>query len=108
MDAVPRRFLLCRRDELGPQRTITRWLEDLRDEVTVVELNGEILAWSTICPHFGGRLEARVGEGAFQCRWHGWRFDLRTGACLSHETTCRLRRYEIVERDGMLEVEYGA
>jgi len=107
MVAVARRFPLCSRDELRRARTLTRWMDDLRDEVTVVEVNDEILAWSSICPHFGGQLEAKIEQGALRCGWHGWRFDLRTGVCLTYETSCRLRRYEIEEHDGMLEIVYG-
>lgn len=33
------------------------------------------------------------------CPRHGWRYDLRTGACLTEEWA-RLRRYELQIRDG--------
>ena len=108
MTAVPQRFPLCPRDELRRAGTITRWLDDLRDEVTAVETDDGILAWSSICPHFGGRLVVRREAKELRCGWHGWRFDLATGACLTHATTCRLRRYQVEERDGMLEIVYGA
>jgi len=51
----------------------------------VVELGGELLAHSTRCPHRLGPLEdARVEEdGCLRCPWHGYRFDLRTGAGVS-------------------------
>lgn len=37
-----------------------------------------------VCPHQGLPLNAEPdGDGIIQCPWHGYRFDVRTGACLS-------------------------
>jgi nitrite reductase/ring-hydroxylating ferredoxin subunit len=48
----------------------------------VVEVGGELLVHTTRCPHRLGPLEeARLEEdGCLRCPWHGYRFDLRTGA----------------------------
>jgi nitrite reductase (NADH) small subunit len=35
----------------------------------------------------------------FVCPWHGWEYDLRTGECAT-DRRLRLRRYEVVVRDG--------
>jgi len=46
----------------------------------VVELEGELIAHATECPHRLGPLEdAAVEDGCVRCPWHGYRFDLRTG-----------------------------
>ena len=46
----------------------------------IVELDGELLAHSTVCPHWLGPLEAGKREGSVvACPWHDYRFDLRTG-----------------------------
>src|SRR5205814_1252463 len=47
----------------------------------ILELeNGEIVAHSTVCPHWGGPLDACLPRGKIlRCPWHGYRFDLRTG-----------------------------
>ena len=51
----------------------------------VVELDGELLAHTTVCPHWLGPLgEAPLEDGVVTCPWHGWRFDLRAGACVGH------------------------
>lgn len=43
--------------------------------------DGEIVAHSTVCPHWHGPLDACPPEGAIlRCPWHGYRFDLRRGA----------------------------
>jgi nitrite reductase/ring-hydroxylating ferredoxin subunit len=46
----------------------------------LVELDGELLAHATECPHRLGPLEhAAVEDGCLRCPWHGYRFDLRSG-----------------------------
>jgi nitrite reductase/ring-hydroxylating ferredoxin subunit len=48
--------------------------------VRVVEIDGDILAHDTVCPHLGGPLdEAPVEDGCIRCPWHGYRFDVRSG-----------------------------
>ena len=68
-------------------------LSELRHRLPlIVELDGEpfrilaledgaLVAHPTICPHWLGPLEEAVPEnGIVRCPWHGYRFDLRTGA----------------------------
>jgi nitrite reductase/ring-hydroxylating ferredoxin subunit len=46
----------------------------------VLELDGELLAHTTWCPHWRGPLEAaELRDGRITCPWHGYRFDLRSG-----------------------------
>jgi len=46
----------------------------------VVEVEGTLVAHSTLCPHSLGPLgDAVVEDGCIRCPWHGYRFDLRTG-----------------------------
>ena len=35
---------------------ITKFVKELRDEVIIYKLNGEIFVKSSICPHFGGEI----------------------------------------------------
>ena len=49
----------------------------------LVDLDGELVAHSTICPHWLGPLdEAEVIDGTVRCPWHGYRFEVASGACL--------------------------
>ncbi len=51
-------------------------------ELAVFELDDGLAAVDGSCPHAGGPLcEGDVDGGAVSCPWHGWSFDLRTGAC---------------------------
>jgi nitrite reductase/ring-hydroxylating ferredoxin subunit len=46
----------------------------------IVELDGDLVAHSTECPHRFGPLDAcSIEDGSLACPWHGYRFDVRTG-----------------------------
>ncbi len=50
----------------------------------IVETAGKLLAHATVCPHTLGPLgTATVTDGIIECPWHGFRFDLATGKCVS-------------------------
>ena len=56
----------------------------------IIELDGKLVAYSTRCPHLLGPLgEGRIDGGIVECPWHGYRFDVRSGDCVSG-THCRL------------------
>ncbi len=47
--------------------------------------NDRFTIFSVRCPHMLGPLDdAPVVDGAVTCPWHGYRFDVRTGACNGH------------------------
>ena len=49
----------------------------------LVKVEGRVLAFDTRCPHLGGPLrEVAADSCEVACPWHGYRFDLRSGACL--------------------------
>lgn len=48
--------------------------------VRVAEVEGELVAFSAVCPHWLGPLDEAPLEGAVvRCPWHDYRFDVRTG-----------------------------
>jgi nitrite reductase/ring-hydroxylating ferredoxin subunit len=50
-------------------------------KVRVLEVDNVLLAHSTVCPHWLGPLDCSEPEdGCVRCPWHGYRFDIRTGA----------------------------
>jgi len=87
-----------------------RWHKvDLQDDRGVVEVDGEqivvirsegrVYALANSCPHEGNPLvEGDVLGPTLVCAYHGWRFDLDTGACLFGEEP--VRRYPVEVRDG--------
>lgn len=71
-----------------------------RDYV-VAEDAGSLVSYPAVCPHVLGPLAAGpLEEGVVTCPWHGYRFDVRTGECLSGQS-CRLSRLpEIAQESG--------
>lgn len=50
-------------------------------EFRLVEDAGELIAHVTVCPHILGPLSnAEVDKGLIECPWHGYKFDIRSGA----------------------------
>src|SRR6516162_6963920 len=53
-------------------------------EFCIVESDGELIAYSTLCPHLLGPLgKSNAHDGIIECPWHGYRYDIRTRKCLS-------------------------
>lgn len=59
-------------------------------EIAVFRLEDGIHAFENACPHEGNPLvEGEVLGGTLTCAYHGWRFDLDTGACLHGSDAAR-------------------
>ena len=49
--------------------------------VALFNVDGQFYALSNACPHRGGRLgEGDLAGKEITCPWHGWSFDVTTGA----------------------------
>lgn len=75
-------YPFCSVTELKKELRVTKWMDELRDEISAFYIDGEILVMSTVCPHFGGEYSYDK-KGTLTCRWHGWKFDVRTGKSLT-------------------------
>jgi len=68
------------------------------------EINGELVAHAALCPHQLGPLEnAELKNGVVTCPWHGYQFDLASGARVNPEangalsvSNCTLRAAPVV------------
>ena len=64
------------------QEGVGKLVEVDGQEIAFFKSSGEICAIHNLCPHAGGPLaEGSVREGQVMCPWHGWQFNLKTGAC---------------------------
>jgi len=95
-----------------------RLVELAGKSIGVFNVNGSYIAVLNVCPHelapvcrgrvSGTTLPSTPGEWVWgregeilACPWHGWEFDLLTGACLSDKR--RLRLYDVrIEDDHII------
>ena len=60
------------------------------------------------CPHLGAPLiTGKVTENVLECPWHGYRFDLDTGQCLSGADCSIAAPFEVWIADGALWIGVG-
>jgi len=58
-------------------------------QIAIFNIGGEFLAINNVCPHRGGPLgEGAVEGGVVTCPWHGWQFDVKTGANPVNPAAC--------------------
>jgi nitrite reductase/ring-hydroxylating ferredoxin subunit len=64
--------------------------------------DGTLLVTETGCKHQGADITQGKRDGdVFTCPRHGWKYDIRTGKCLNHDSF-RLRKYNyIIEGDAI-------
>jgi nitrite reductase/ring-hydroxylating ferredoxin subunit len=94
---------VCRVDDLPPGRALCVELDGR--PVALFHAGGALLAVEGTCLHAGGPLHEGTVEGTVvTCPWHGWRFDLATGAC-DMNPCVSLRTYAVRVRDGVIEIE---
>jgi nitrite reductase/ring-hydroxylating ferredoxin subunit len=59
-------------------------------EIAVFLVDGDPHAFANACPHEGNPLhEAEILGPTLTCAYHGWKFDLETGACLHGDEAAR-------------------
>jgi 3-phenylpropionate/trans-cinnamate dioxygenase ferredoxin component len=72
--------------------------------IALFKVDGTVYALDDSCPHAGSSLSAGKLDGAFvQCRAHGLRFDVRTGAMRGVDGYCA-RAYPVRVVDGEVAV----
>jgi len=65
-------------------------------EIAIFVVDGNVHAFANACPHEGNPLhEGDILGDTLTCAYHGWKFDLGTGACLVGEEPARVYRARI-------------
>jgi nitrite reductase/ring-hydroxylating ferredoxin subunit len=100
------RFLVCRVGDVAPGEMRGFAVPGLDAPVLIANLDGELRAAASTCPHevvslLGGDLD---GDRVV-CPGHGYAFDLRSGRC-THDSRLRLplHRVEIVGDEVFVEI----
>ncbi len=56
-------------------------------EIALFKVNDKVHAIYHVCPHQGGPLaEGGLNGNVVTCPWHGWEFDVTTGACTFNDS----------------------
>ena len=56
----------------------------------LIEHKGNLIAYSAVCPHMLGPLsQGKLTNSEVECPWHGYRFDVVSGECLTGQA-CKL------------------
>ena len=73
--------------------------------IALFRVKDEYFALANACLHRGGPLgEGSLSGSVVTCPWHGWKFDVRTGA-FTVIPTLKVKSYSVKEQDGSLLVE---
>lgn len=87
-------------DVLAGDRAVVE-LEGRR--ILLLRVGDDVHAFDNACPHEGNPLvEGEVLGDVLECAYHGWRFDLATGACLAGDEAAQ--RYPAELRGGEIRV----
>ena len=69
-------------------------------EIAVFVVEGEAHAFANACPHEGNPLhEGEILGDTLTCAYHGWKFDLGTGACLFGDEPARIFKAEVQDAE---------
>ena len=87
MERAPSGWLTVPADVLVGDRAL---VEADGREIVILRVDGGLHAFDNACPHQGNPLvEGEVLGDVLDCAYHGWRFDLATGACLVGDEPAR-------------------
>jgi len=88
---------VARFDDLAPGSA--RRVKIGKREIAVVRVGDEVFALSNLCRHAFGSLSDGFADGyTLACPWHGWRYDVRTGA--TDHPNADVTTFPVTVRDG--------
>jgi nitrite reductase/ring-hydroxylating ferredoxin subunit len=74
-------------------------------ELALYNVGGRFYAVENFCPHKGAPLaDGQLCGHTVECLWHGWRFDVRDGTCLSRPGDA-VETYEVFVEDGWIKIK---
>ena len=70
--------------ELKKNLFITKWFNEIKDEIGGIYDGSNFFFYSSICPHFGGDFKYCKHTKKLRCNWHGWQFDITNGKSITN------------------------
>ncbi len=72
-------------------------------EIALFNCDGTFYAIDETCAHRGGPLsEGSVEDKVVTCPWHGWQYDVASGACLTNPAASQIKYDVKVEGNDIL------
>lgn len=73
--------------------------------LAVFQVEGSYYAIDNTCVHRGGPLgEGDLDGEVVACPWHGWEYNVKTGACINNPSAC-VKSYPVVVEGSDLKVK---
>ena len=73
-------------------------------EIAVFNSGGQYYASENFCAHKGYPLvDSDIDEDTVECRFHGWKFNVRTGECLTKKR-CAIDVYEVLIQESWIKI----
>lgn len=96
---MPEMIRVCSENELPAEGRVCEMADG---NLCVARVGGQIAVLSGVCPHDEGPLgQGMIEDGRVVCPYHGWAFDVKTGAA-QHDPQAHVRLFEFEVRDGAL------
>jgi nitrite reductase/ring-hydroxylating ferredoxin subunit len=94
--------IVGRAEDVPPGRGATVQLLN-GTELALYNIDGEFYAIENFCPHKGAPLaDGHLCGHTVECDWHGWRFDVRTGECVTNRGA--VETYEVIIEDELIKI----
>ena len=96
---------ICKKSELKEGQGISKKI--LARRIALFMLNGKYYAIEGDCKHQKAPLDSGKLDGTVvECSWHGWRYDIPSGECLT-EKWAKLKTYPVYEEGEWLVTDLG-
>ncbi|MGB0909938.1 MAG: Rieske (2Fe-2S) protein [Nitrospirales bacterium] len=94
---------IAKADDVSPGTGIVAEVDD--KSLAVFNVDGKFFVIDNTCVHRGGPLgEGDLEREVVTCPWHGWEYNVKTGACTNNPDAC-VKSYEVTLDGTDLKVE---
>ena len=82
---------MCEKHKVFFKKKLLEW----KDEIIIFKdcNTDKLKIYSSICPHFGGEIIFDSKKNILRCKWHGWKFCIDSGKCLSYPIKGKINPY---------------
>ncbi|WP_447971318.1 Rieske (2Fe-2S) protein [Nitrospira sp. M1] len=94
---------IAKTDQISPGSGMVAEVEE--KSFAVFHVNGAYCVIDNTCVHRGGPLgEGELDGDIVTCPWHGWEYNVKTGACTNNPAAC-VKTYNVTVEGSDIKVE---